>query len=281
MFSPAAVNSIDSTNKTITVNKTLSIPNSSDLTVYTQENKLGWYSYKIVVKQLAEEYYNAYLGGFQTIASTARINASGINNYLTTYITSLLADNVNKIPADLGSVAPEQNQFGTSDTRLNIRVGSDFRQLPYGGGNNYINFGSIYPGNFYFGASTASIQGYGKVLDLGLSADPIDSDVTGLQQSGNNPPAIIVSGANQEVFGLSGSNNEANGFSIAEIVPRVSKLEIYWETSTSGLVTELNSRIAAGASVLPVVPDVPLEPVEEGVSPASGSSGGSSQIRSN
>ena len=277
----AAVNSIDSTNKTITVNKTLSIPNSSDLTVYTQENKLGWYSYKIVVKQLAEEYYNAYLGGFQTIASNARINVSGINNYLTTYITSLLADNVNKIPADLGAVAPEQNQFGTSDTRLNIRVGSDFRQVPYGGGSNTINFGSVYPGNFYFGASTASIQGYGKVLDLGLSTDSIDSDVTGLQQSGNNPPAIIVSGANQEVFGLSGSNNEAYGFSIAEIVPRVSKLEIYWETSTSGLVTELNSRIAAGASVLPVAPDVPLEPVEEGVSPASGSSVGNIQIRSN
>ena len=249
----ASVNSIDEVNETITVNKTLSIPNSSELTVYTQENKLGWYSYKVVVKQLAEEYYNAYLGGFSTISSNARINAnSTTNNYVSTYITTLITDNVNKIPADLGSVAPEQSQFGTSDTRLNIRVGSNLDGTS----------GSVYPGNFYFGASTAGIQGYGKILDLGLSSSATDSEVVGLQQSGNNPPAIIVSGANNEIFGMSGNLNQSYGFSAVEIVPRVSKLEIYWETSTSGLVSELNARIAAGESVVPTPPDTPLEPIK-------------------
>ena len=257
----AAINSIDYVNKTITVNKTLSIPNSSDLTVYTQENKLGWYSYKVVVKQLAEEYYNAYLGNFSTVLLNAKIQGtqgtSPTQNFINTYVTTLVSDNVNKIPADLGAVAPEQNQFGTSDTRLNIRVGGDYRAVTLATG-----VGTFYPKNFYFGTSTAGIQGYGKVLDMGLSTSDTDPNTSGLFLSGSNPPAIIVKGANDEIFGGVGEFGVIlpNTFSVAEIVPRVSKLEIYWETSTSGLVSELNARIAAGESVLPTQPEVPPEP---------------------
>jgi len=97
-------------------------------------NPLGWYSYKIVVKQREQDYYNAYLPGFldgypeqmtqgseiqyvvdtSTNSSYAQ-NANGINEILfpggeldDTAHAVLINDNINKIPRDLSEVGPDQ-----------------------------------------------------------------------------------------------------------------------------------------------------------------------------
>ncbi len=246
-----SITAVNTSGATITVNNNHTLSVNDVVKIYGPENKLGWYSYKIVVKQLAEEYYNAFLGGFTSILDNAKIQLpSTTNKFPNTFSTTLISDNVNKIPPDLGAVAPEQNQFGTSDKRLNILLGGD---------NN-----KEYPHQFYFGTSTAGISGYGKVLDLGLSSSTTSSSTPGLFLSGSNPPSIITQGSNNETYGVtqpsSGSTSKIPIFSVVEVEPPVSRLEIYWETSTSGLVSELNEQVAAGSSVGPVNPDPVPDP---------------------
>ena len=72
-------------------------------------NPLGWYSYKIVVKQTEQEYYNVYLPG--VLAGYPRDNTLEIGK---TSFTPLLNDNINKIPRDLLEVGPQQKQFRSS-----------------------------------------------------------------------------------------------------------------------------------------------------------------------
>ena len=59
-------------------------------------NPLGWYSYKIVVKQTEQEYYNVYLPG--VLAGYPRDNTLELGK---TSFAALLNDNINKVPRDL------------------------------------------------------------------------------------------------------------------------------------------------------------------------------------
>ena len=79
-------------------------------------NPLGWYSYKIVVKQTGQEYYNVYLPGIMA-AYPQNVDLE-INK---TSHTVLINDNINKVPRDLNEVGPDQKQFRSS-VRLFGRV---------------------------------------------------------------------------------------------------------------------------------------------------------------
>ena len=72
-------------------------------------NPLGWYSFKIVVKQTEQEYYNVYLPGI--MASYPDDATLELGN---TSHTVLINDNINKIPRDLSEVGPQQKQFRSS-----------------------------------------------------------------------------------------------------------------------------------------------------------------------
>jgi hypothetical protein len=72
-------------------------------------NPLGWYSYKIVVKQTEQEYYNVYLPGVMAAYPTDPTKELGKTSH-----TVLFNDNINKVPRDLIEVGPEQKQFRSS-----------------------------------------------------------------------------------------------------------------------------------------------------------------------
>jgi hypothetical protein len=97
-------------------------------------NQIGWYSYKIVVKQQEQDYYNAYLPGIlndypisQTSGSQV-IYTTGVASLQNGINTSdfpvgekgktahvvLINDNINKIPRDLAEVGPDQKQYRSS-----------------------------------------------------------------------------------------------------------------------------------------------------------------------
>ena len=81
-----------------------------------EENPLGWFSYKIVVKQQEQDYYNCFLPGFVNgypITQPKERNESAF--------TVSLGDNINKIPRDLGEVGVGSLQFNSS-VRLFGRV---------------------------------------------------------------------------------------------------------------------------------------------------------------
>jgi len=76
-------------------------------------NPLGWYSYKIVVKQVEQDYYNVYVPGI--------LNGYADGDGFSTAATAdepichfaLHGDNINKIPRDLSLVGPTQTTFRT------------------------------------------------------------------------------------------------------------------------------------------------------------------------
>ena len=72
-------------------------------------NPLGWYSYKIVVKQTEQEYYNVYLPGIMAAYPSDPLKELGKTSH-----TVLISDNINKVPRDLTEVGPEQKQFRSS-----------------------------------------------------------------------------------------------------------------------------------------------------------------------
>jgi hypothetical protein len=72
-------------------------------------NPLGWYSYKIVVKQTQQEYYNVYLPGVMAAYPEDATKELGKTSH-----TVLFSDNINKVPRDLVEVGPEQKQFRSS-----------------------------------------------------------------------------------------------------------------------------------------------------------------------
>ena len=72
-------------------------------------NPYGWYSYRIVVKQQQQEYYNVYGDGI------AR------NNDSPTALINLAGDNVNKVPRDVTDTDRETGLAG-SKIRLYPKV---------------------------------------------------------------------------------------------------------------------------------------------------------------
>ena len=75
--------------------------------IYATYNPYGWYSYRVVVKQLEQEYYNVYTPGASIIDN---------NSYIT-----LFGDNINKVPRLMETVSGDSS-IARSDTILYPKV---------------------------------------------------------------------------------------------------------------------------------------------------------------
>ena len=220
---------------------------------------LGWYSYKIVVKQLEQEYYNVYLPGVMKgepyyVGTSTATNPEEQN---ASFVT-LLNDNINKIPRDLSEVGPQDRQFRSS-VQLFGRVENTDRAFSNIGNQQY------FPGRKSFTTNT--------IEDLFDLFDTADYDGSG----GANPPSItsaqnpyyaffrsesnpfvaefITSQSTADQFGLVNIAEDAipnTGFekfenlSVLETKPTVSRLDLFYETSTSDLISNLNQAINEG-----------------------------------
>ena len=88
-------------------------------------NPLGWYSYKVVVKQTEQEYYNVYLPGIMAAYPESTTLEVGRTSHVV-----LINDNINKVPRDLTEVGPDQKQFRSS-VRLFGRVENTSTEITY------------------------------------------------------------------------------------------------------------------------------------------------------
>ena len=220
---------------------------------------LGWYSYKIVVKQLEQEYYNVYLPGVMKgepyyVGTSTATNPEDQN---ASFVT-LLNDNINKIPRDLSEVGPQDRQFRSS-VQLFGRVENTDRAFSNIGNQQYS------PGRKSFTTNT--------IEDLFDLFDTADYDGSG----GANPPSItndsnpyyafyrsesnpfiaefITSQSTADQFGLVNIAEDATNpavfekfenLSVLETKPTVSRLDLFYETSTSDLISNLNQAINEG-----------------------------------
>ena len=219
-------------------------------------NPLGWYSYKVVVQQKEQDYYNVYNAG----ALAGDPFDPGVDTR-TSYI-SLVGDNINKVPRDLSEVGPQQQQFRSSVRLVGRVVNTTFTQnKQYYPGFGISNPALIEINNTF---TTASIENLKDVFptDRELSTNPTTQPLSSIKnpygvffKAVTNPLIATMSvGLRFGNFGV--SNPIATGqdyvpvqmLSILETEPDLSLLDFYFETSTSGLISELNTAIDVDTS---------------------------------
>ena len=200
-------------------------------------NPLGWYSYKIVVKQTEQEYYNVYLPGAiasnNAIGNDPLVDGSTDTAASVSYIT-LINDNINKVPRDLSQVGPDQKQY-----RSSVRLFGRVQPIQTGTGVSTDWFNTqFYPSNVS-DVSTAVGNNDDLLGDFGTT----DKDRV-IYQYASNPIVARVSTNKQfgENWDIVSSTNDPLRFqlSIYETEPVTSNLDIYWETTQAGYISDLN-----------------------------------------
>jgi hypothetical protein len=213
-------------------------------------NPLGWYSYKVVVKQQEQDYYNIYLSGINSLTPKT-ISTEGTPEIQYLYQANenkvqieLSGDNINKIPRSLINVGPRDSKFAGSDVALFPRVNP----------KNYKDNLMAFPGDEQpFKADTVST--IAAFNDYNLETSNLwdfYNDGIPLTSTASLPVATITS-SNSFRMGPEGYEDQqgdpGGGYvnarfqtlGVYETEPVKSEIDIYYETSTSGLISELNA----------------------------------------
>ena len=185
-------------------------------------NPLGWYTYKVVVKQTEQDYYNVYTPGIVN----GEFNSASANSGFA--FTTLISDSLNKVPKELLDASGNQNQF-RSDTLLYNVVNTT------GTAPNYYNIQG-FPGNTNNTVTTLS-----TFTDMGGTTGTNDEAV--FQVATN--PFLAKLATPISLGGIYATNFNFN-LTVFETDPFVSNIDIYYETSTTGLISELNTAIGQG-----------------------------------
>jgi len=266
--------------------------------IYSVNNPLGWYSYKVVVKQTEQEYYNVYLPGFVNGYPVTQPNERNKS-----FFTTLLGDNVNKIPRNLKEVGPNDRDYG-SDESLHIRVNNpsidnksgavypktkpwNAQYYPAGIEQEVIQIATVRDmeiqaipfkpdassGEYGESAILQTYNYFGGVVANGVESVNEVPEPTGRIPWGTTGPDAPLYSADSNPFVIKGNqseniNNPIGAYvttfsvnvppsppgtlpvfsmvpflSVAETEPVESLLDIFWETSLSGNLVELNALV--------------------------------------
>ena len=163
-------------------------------------NPLGWYSYKVVVKQNEQEYYNVYsAGAMKGLPYNYDTNSiSPIEETNTSFIT-LLNDNINKVPRDLSLVGPQDKTFRSSVT-LYGRVE-----------NNQTSNNQFYPDRTFF--TTTTIEDLFDIFDTADFSGPYTFTVP-VTSTSNAFHGFYRSDSNPFIAEINTSQNGSNQFGV-------------------------------------------------------------------
>jgi hypothetical protein len=254
----------------------------------SSSNPLGWYSYKIVVKQSEQEYYNVYLAGALSGTVVYKSNSDPLE-YANIYKVSniaLLGGNINKIPKNTSNISSTDKTF-SSDTSLTYRViqtqfdansvynnfqvpAQDVQPFSVTGIQSFFDFApwAKTKGGINLGTGVLTAGAYPRDLQNQVYIDPF-------RLADRNPFIATLDLGNWEKFRLGFQASTQKGDSdpsaldyqpprfskflhVAETNPTLSELDIYWETTTSGLISDLNSSIRSGGDPDAVVKTNPF-----------------------
>ena len=206
---------------------------------YSASNPYGWYSYRIVVKQQEQEYYNVYTYGVRRAATNIGF-------------ISLHGDNVNKVPRDLTDVNKDTDIAG-SNVRLypkvintnTVSAGTRVNYLSSGDLFDVMEIGSITDFGYDVGEST-QMAAFGPLffsnyLQPGATANTVASLETNHLVAKFSVSDIVQNDAAGEEIPVLYS--KMGKLAVFETEPFNSKLDIFYETSTAGLVSDLNTSI--------------------------------------
>ena len=222
---------------------------NSDITS-ADYNPLGWYSFKVVVKQTQQDYYNVYLP-----TAMAAYPLDETREVETTSHIVLYGDNINKVPRSLIEVGPQQREFG-SDVRLfgrvnNIRISASGNQMQ----------------QYYPERASDSVSVIGTIKDLFDFREfpnlPNDDDYVFYNYDYTNPIPSTAEFTTSDGSSLIGRVNTEKQFGVPlpagtgyfsnppelnvfETSPVESLIDIYYETTTAGTIEDLNNAIETG-----------------------------------
>ena len=203
-------------------------------------NPLGWYSYKVVVKQTEQDYYNVYLPGILDGYPDFGSQQTPPDAENTIAHITLIGDNINKVPRDLTEVGPEQKQY-RSDVKLFGRVSPERAtapafSVPYYPQTNYQEPVAIAEQDYIF-ADAVTDAPYGTVYQS-------DSDPYIARLTQGNVSTVAGSSLPLPIGSLQTTGNPGATYPIIlgvfETAPVESSIDIFYETSTSGLISEYN-----------------------------------------
>jgi len=241
--------------------------------VWSTTNPTGWYTYKVVVKQLEQDYYNIYTAGVTSgsIVYTKNDTKLTFSNTGSVSSIALFNDNINKVPRDLKEVGPSDNVYSSSTllynvvkqtnaatsgvqeiseqnnniSKIEITSMSPFRELGDWTDKKNIDLhylNAIDSTSFQYPVGTYIYPG-GQVNEG--SIDPYYLNVN------KNP--LICTLSTKKRLGFSKASQENTSWKFAkdlcvfETEPFKSSIEIYYETSTSGLISDLNNSIVGSS----------------------------------
>jgi hypothetical protein len=216
---------------------------------YTLPNPLGWYSYKVVVKQQEQEYYNVYLPGFlngyptTTGVTDPPVFPTDEDNKTANVV--LLNDNINKIPRDLNETSDQQKQFRSS-VQLYGRVNNNTATSNV----QFFPVNSAAAGSQFLPLSmTADTIATANDLSMGATyiTVPTPPAVVPLYQLETNPfiARLATSNAGTTIIGTTAATMKPY-LSIVETEPVDSLLQLFYETTTAGLIADLNADVETG-----------------------------------
>lgn len=255
--------------------------------LFNSINPTGYYSYKLVVQQQEQEYYNVYIPG----ACSGKVVFSGklgtgsapgdlpIYNDGTAFTNIVLyGDNINKVPKELGNVGPTEEIYG-STTLLYPRVVTKYLEVasnvtPYkpqlaSSQSSQVKKLHEFTVNSIFSfTDLGSFTGQRNNADIANSSYPHTASayVDPLYLGATTNP-FVAQLETDFLVGFASPTQEdsttpsfSKNLNVYETDPFKSKLDIYWETSTSGLIQNvgsgsivpgLNDQIISGTSNLP------------------------------
>lgn len=242
------------------------------------ENPLGWYTYKIVVQQQEQDYYNIYVPGALSgnIIYTKNNVKLSYSNTSSVASIALFNDNINKIPRDLKEVGPTDNIYGSSvvlynrvkqnkiqnvGTSVNITIGqqnlSPLKQevttvRPFSELGQWTNYKNI---NLHYVDATSNT--HSQYPDPTFIYPGAEGEVDPFFLRNNKNP-LIATISTQKRMGFTSTNQEdqtavtgykfADKLMVFETEPFKSNIDIYYETSTTGIISELNNSILSDGS---------------------------------
>ena len=249
----------------------------------------GGNSGDLIIRLKESDFNNTYTGGFAvgdeiTVTGSGGVlggtsgnlkitlQASDFNTYKTStdqaHIT-LFSDNINKVPRDLQEVGPQDIQFSSSvrmfgrvwnQTFLTLSGRTNRQYYPSNiadrviliGDRNEIGLDKTESGVKYYSSPFYSIptDGIGDQLGDGsalMGSNPYIGRVSTLNTIGALGGGDLTEDPPYETV-----TNLMVRLNVYETAPTVSNLDIFWESSTSDLISNLNTSVEQNFSALPV-----------------------------
>lgn len=203
-------------------------------------NPLGWYSYRFVVKQTEQEYYNVYT------PQVIRVGSPILPTTPTSYrsFLHLHGDNINKVPRDVTDINTETGVQGSQVTLLPRVIDNDLLNLA-----SFANITQLDTTDFIDITSIGSARDNSLTdnIDGGSATDVLHE----IYLSETNPLMAELSGVYGDDWTDWRTSTHTFSFNVFETSPFVSVIDIYYETSSCGLLKDLEDKIAASAGDAP------------------------------